>query len=75
MAFPRWIIEIPDHLKTHEMCKEAMRINPPALSYVPDHLQTQEIVRIDQCYLEFVPDQFKTQEVGDAAGMEDLCAL
>ena len=67
MAAPRWIIEMPDHLKTQDMCNEAMRINPISLSYVPDHLQTQELcdaaVRENPCELEFVPDHFKTQEM------------
>ena len=43
MAVPRWIKEIPDHLKTQEMCNEATRINPLSLPYVPDHPQTQEM--------------------------------
>ena len=64
MAALRWIIEIPDHFKTQEMCHEVMRINPLLLPYVHDHLQTQEmcdaVVREDPWYLKFVPDHFKT---------------
>ena len=28
-AIPRWIKEIPDHLKTQKMCIEAVRMEPP----------------------------------------------
>ena len=78
MAVPRWVIEIPDHLKTQEMCNEAVRINPLSLTYVPSH-QTQEMcdsaVREDPCRLEFVSNYFKTQEMCDAAVMKDPCGL
>ena len=40
---PFFIIGIPDHLKTHGMCNEAVRIGAYSLMYVPDHLKTQEI--------------------------------
>ena len=40
---PGWLIEIPEHLKTQEMCDEAVGIEPCSLVFVPDHLQTQEI--------------------------------
>ena len=43
MAVPRWIIEISNHLKTQEMCKEAVRRELYALDHVPDHLKTQKI--------------------------------
>ena len=66
MAVPRWIMEMPDHLKTQDICNEAMCINPLSLPHVPDHLQTQELcdaaVRENPCEFEFVPDHFKTQE-------------
>ena len=42
-VIPRWIIEITDHLKTQEMCIEAVRIEPVSLVCVPDRFKTQEI--------------------------------
>ena len=33
-AVPRWIIEIPNHLKTSEICIEAVRIGLLSLVYV-----------------------------------------
>ena len=57
---PRWIIEIPDHLKTQEMHDKAVRIGPWSLRYVPDHLKTQEMcnvaVELDPYALICVPD-------------------
>ena len=40
---PRWIREIPDHLKMQEMCDEAVRIEPHSMEVVPDHFKTQEM--------------------------------
>ena len=40
-AVPNWIKEIPDHLKTQEMCNEAVRMEPWSLKFVPDHLKTK----------------------------------
>ena len=42
-AIPRWIIEIPNHLKTKEMCIETVRIEPLSLAYDPYNLTTQEM--------------------------------
>ena len=42
-AVPRWIKEIPDHLKTQEMCNEAVRMKPWSLKFVPDWYKTQEM--------------------------------
>ena len=65
---PCWIITIPDHLKTQEMCNEAVRINPLSLAYLPDHYKTQrmcnEVVRNKPCML-FVPDHLITQEMSN----------
>ena len=38
-----WIVTIPDHLKTQEMCKEAVRTEPLSLAYVPDCFKTQKM--------------------------------
>ena len=57
-----WIVTIPDHLKTQEMCNEAVHLNPLSLKYVPDHFKIQEmcdeVVRNKLCMLLFVPDHF-----------------
>ena len=62
-----WIITIPDHLKTQEMCNEAVRINPLSLTYVSDRFKTQEmcleVVRNMACMLLFVTDHLRTQEM------------
>ena len=64
---PCWVITIPDHLKTQEMCSEAVRINPLSLAYVPDHFRTQgmcnEVVRNKPRMMLFVPDHLITQEM------------
>ena len=64
---PCWIKEIPKHLKTQEMCDEAVRINPLSLAYVPDHLTMQEmcneIMHIMPNVFHRIPNRFKTQEM------------
>ena len=40
---PRWIREIPGHLKTQEMCDEAVGIEPRSLAFVPDRFKTGEM--------------------------------
>ena len=62
---PAWIRENPDHLKTQEMCFEAVRIEPLSLAFVPGHFKTQEmcneVVLREPYSLLFVPDHLKTQ--------------
>ena len=64
---PVWIREIPDILRTQDMCNEAMRIEQYSLAFVPDHLKMQEMcdkaVEIDPFILWHVPDHLKTQEM------------
>ena len=38
---PRWIREIPRHLKTEEMCEEAVWKKPRSLAFAPDRLKTE----------------------------------
>ena len=61
----------PDHLKTQEMCNEAVRREPYTLECVPDHLKTREMcnkaVEEDPYRLKFVPDSLKTQKLCDYA--------
>ena len=62
---PVWIREIPDKLKTQEMCNEAMRIEPYSLAFLPDCFKTQEMcdkaIEIDPFILWHVPDNLKMQ--------------
>ena len=62
-----WIVTIPDHLETQEMCDEAVHTEPLSLTYVPDRFKTQgmcnEAVRNKLCMLLFVPNYFWTQEM------------
>ena len=37
---PETLQNVPDHLKTEEMCKEAVHRDPNALGHVPDHTKT-----------------------------------
>ena len=39
----RWIVTIPDHLKTQEVCDEAVRTESLSLAYVIDCFKTQEM--------------------------------
>ena len=39
---PRWIREIPGHLKKQEMCEEAVGIEPRSLAFVPDRFKTEK---------------------------------
>ena len=61
---PIWIREIPEPLKTQEICDEAVRIEPCSRRFVPNCFKTQEIcneaVRREPYTLEFVPDHIKT---------------
>ena len=40
-AIPRWIIEIPNYLKTQELCIKAVRIEQLSLMYVPYHFRAK----------------------------------
>ena len=42
-SIPNWMQEIPDHLKTQEMCADAVHIKPYSLKFVPDCFKTQEV--------------------------------
>ena len=59
--------EIPGHLKTQEMCNEAVHMEPYSLEFVPEHFKTQDMcdkaVRMEPCSLEFVLENLKMQEM------------
>ena len=40
-----WIREIPEHLKTHEMCDESVDMESCSLTYVPYRFETEEICK------------------------------
>ena len=62
-SVPCWIREIPGHIKTQEMCNEAVDIEPRSLAFGPGHFKTQEIcneaVTRDPCALDYVPDRLR----------------
>ena len=76
---PCWIREILGHLKTQEMCNEAVGMEPYSLEFVPDHLKMQEIcneaVRREPYTLDYVPDHFKTQELCNGVMRNNLAAF
>ena len=57
----------PDHLKTLEICNEAVHIKPLSLAYAPDRFKVQKMcddaVHNKLCMMLFVPDHFKTREM------------
>ena len=64
---PRWIREVPGHLKTKEMCDKAVPMEPYSLKFLPDRLKTEdtciEAVRRKAYPLEYIPDNLKTQKM------------
>ena len=73
---PNWFKEVPEHLKTQEMCNKAVEKGPSwMLEYVPDHFVTQEMcnkaVQSKPWALEYVPDHFVTQEMCNKAMQRD----
>ena len=66
-AIPPWIREILDHLKTRDMCIEAVRMEPRSLAFVPGRFKTQgmcnEAVAHNPYSLDHLPDHFKAQEM------------
>ena len=64
---PRWIREIPWHLKTQEICDEAVWIELRSLSFVRNRSKTKGLcikaVRRDPYALDCMPDNLKTQKI------------
>ena len=62
-----WIVTISGHLKTQEMCNEAVRTEPLSLPYIPDRFKTQEMcneaVRNRLCIMLFVRGHLWMQEM------------
>ena len=59
-SLPMWIREIPDYLKTLEVCDESVWIEPYSLKFESNHLKIMEMflnaVRINPYLLEFLPN-------------------
>ena len=59
------MVEVPDHLKTQDMCYEVVRIEPTLLGFVPDCFKTEEMW--DEAVRKwpsssFIPDYLRMQE-------------
>ena len=61
-----WIYDVPDHIKTQEICNEVVSTYPCLLEHVSDHLKTQEMCNKafweDTISLQYIPDWFVTQQ-------------
>ena len=70
---------VPDHLKTQEMCNQAVRNNPAVFFLVPDRFKTQDLcikaVEADPWQLKEISDYFKTQNMCDKAIKDDPSSL
>jgi hypothetical protein len=67
-----WMLEyVPEHIKTLEFCKEAVKKEGLALSYIPEEFKTAEFymeVVKERCNMLFcVPERFRTPEICHAA--------
>ena len=75
---PLWVREIPGHLKTQEMCDEAVRIGPRSSAHVSDCFKTEdmfsEAVVRDAYTLDNVPDHMMTQKICNEAMREKPAA-
>ena len=64
---PRWIREVPEHLKMKEMRDKAVHMEPYSLKFVPGRLKTEamckEAVHGDLYTLRYVPDRSIHPEV------------
>ena len=75
----RYLAFILYHLKTGEICNEAVRKDAYTLGNVPDHLKTKEIcqkaVEKSPQLFKDGPDHFKTQDMCDNAVRNYLFSL
>lgn len=59
--------EMPEHLKTPELCLQNVRENPANLQYVPNALKTPELLTValelDHTSLQYIPEELKTPEL------------
>jgi hypothetical protein len=60
------INKLSEHLKTPEICLEAVKLYSPDIKYVPEELRTEEICNIALSFhlnFEFIPKKFITYEM------------
>ena len=63
-SVPRWLREIPEHLKTPEMCTEVVAQFPYVLWYVPDYQKMcDDAVHNNPAVFFLVPDHFKPEDM------------
>ena len=76
---PRWIRKIPGHLKTQEMCYDAVGIESRSLAFVPDRFKTKhmcnEAVDRDAYTLDNVPDYIMTYKICNKAMRQNPAAF
>ena len=74
-----YLKETPEHLKTQEMCDEAVRIHPAAFFFIPDHIKTQSMCDgaacIEPYLLASVPNCFKAAKMCDKAVRKECFSL
>jgi hypothetical protein len=71
--------DVPEQLRTAEMCRISILNNQSAIQHLPRHLLTPELcilaVEHDGCELEHIPDDFRSHELCMIAVDRDGCAL
>ena len=75
-----WVLRfIPDHLKTQEMCIEALETGLWKLEDVPDRFKTKEMcikaIEVDPWSLKHALDHLKMQEMCDEGVRDDSSSL
>ena len=74
-----WIVTIPDHHKTQEMCNDIVHNKLFMILFVPDHFWTQEMCNEIMCTMpdtfHRIPDYFKKQEMCGKAVKYDSSSL
>lgn len=78
----RLLLDVPEALKTHEMCLAAARSDSQSIRFLPNGMDESTLrliysiaLKKDPLALKFVPDKFKTQANCLAAVQEDGGAL
>ena len=65
------LIDIPEDMRTYELCEVAVKDFPYALQYVPEELKTPRLcyvaIKNDGTTLELVPEELRTFELCDKA--------
>ena len=76
---PRWIRETPEHLKTQEICNEAVGMEPYSWEYVPDRFKIEgmckKAVHRKPYTLPYVPGHLIMQEMCEEIMCENLAVF